>query len=585
MKNSSTIIEQNFELRNQISEYSKKNLESRKEIISLERENAELKQVIKNLNLKLTLANRRIKQLEEKHEKYILEEANRIEEIVNKAIAKVTKELNKKHEEEVKNLNNKISRLEKRLNIDSSNSGIPTSKDPIGKHKIQNNREKSEKKIGAQEGHSIKKLEYFKDEEITKTVEHTLDNCPKCGGKLEELNIVKSDIIDIEINVTKTRNNIHNYKCLCCNKKISGNDSLPRGVTYGENINAMALSMMNESNNALNKITSFFKGITNNEVNLCEGYLIKLQKKSADNLKLFSYDLKEKIITLKNLFWDDTTVKFGIGKPSEGYDEDDIEYQKKLVNNTDKKDKKIRNGIIRFYGNDYWALLIGHKYKNSDGIDNDGILENLSKECVVMHDHVLLNYNNKYNFKNAECNEHTLRYLKGNIDMFPEHEWAKNMRNLLVQVNNDKKISLSNKEISFTDKYLNLISSKYDEFIKLGYSENNTVDLTYIQNKIDELNLIERLEKFKENHLMFAYDFSVDFTNNTSERGLRQVKRKLAVSFMFKNANRMKDYATIISYLETCSRNGISRFQASKRLVSGNPYNIKEIESIQKKED
>ena len=42
----------------------------------------------------------------------------------------------------------------------------------------------------------------------------------------------------------------------------------------------------------------------------------------------------------------------------------------------------------------------------------------------------------------------------------------------------------------------------------------------------NELNLIERLDKFKENHLMFASDFSVDFTNNTSERGLRTVKRK-----------------------------------------------------------
>ena len=52
---------------------------------------------------------------------------------------------------------------------------------------------------------------------------------------------------------------------------------------------------------------------------------------------------------------------------------------------------------------------------------------------------------------------------------------------------------------------------------------------------------------------------------------------------MFKNANRMKDYATIISYLETCNRNGISRFKSSKRLVSSNPYTIKELENISKK--
>ena len=49
---------------------------------------------------------------------------------------------------------------------------------------------------------------------------------------------------------------------------------------------------------------------------------------------------------------------------------------------------------------------------------------------------------------------------------------------------------------------------------------------------------------------------------------------------MFKNANRMKDYAIILSYLETCYRNGITRYEASKRLVSGNPYTVSEIKKI-----
>ena len=109
------------------------------------------------------------------------------------------------------------------------------------------------------------------------------------------------------------------------------------------------------------------------------------------------------------------------------------------------------------------------------------------------------------------------------------------------------------------------------------------VDITFILNKTDEFNLIERLNNFKENHLMFAKDFSVEFTNNTSERGLRTVKRKIAVSFMFKNANRMKDYAMVLSYLETCHRHGISRYEASRRLVSGNPFTITELNNINEK--
>lgn len=452
----------------------------------------------------------------------------------------------------------------------------------IGKHTIQNNREKSDKSKGAQPNHKQYKLDYFKEDEITDTKVHTLDKCPNCDGKLIEKNRVISDIIDISITVTKTRNLIYNYQCSYCHKNITANDKLPRGVTYGDNINSIALSMMNEANTPLNKVTSFFSGITNNEINLSEGYLIKLQKRCAKKLEIFNQELNNQIITLPRLFWDDTVCKFGTDKPEEGYDEKDLEYLKKKADNNKSN---VRNGIIRFYGDDNWALLIGHRNKNEESVDSDGILEILPETCVVMHDHLLLNYNNKYNFKNAECNEHTRRYLKNNMNMFPDHNWAKEMRELLTNSNSGKKKLINKGILSFTEAELKEISDTYDNIIEKGYSENNKVDLTYIKDKVDELNLIERLDTFKENHLLFAYDFSVEFTNNTSERGLRQVKRKLAVSFMFKNANRMKDYAIILSYLETCYRNGISRYDASKRLVQDNPYTVSEIKEIIKEKE
>lgn len=70
------------------------------------------------------------------------------------------------------------------------------------------------------------------------------------------------------------------------------------------------------------------------------------------------------------------------------------------------------------------------------------------------------------------------------------------------------------------------------------------------------------------------------FTNTTSERGLRQVKRKFAVPFSFKNINCMKDYAMILNYIETCYRNGITRYQSLRRLLVDNPYTVEEIKNI-----
>lgn len=564
------------------SDILKQNFELKQENVKLKKENAELKKEVKRLSNALSYANNRIKQLENQFEKYKSEEEKRIEEMVNKTVTAVVEKLNKEHQEEVDKLNAKIKRLESRLNIDSTNSGTPTSKEVIGKHTIQNNREKSDKSKGAQPNHKQHKLDYFKADEITYTEEHKLDKCPHCNGELIEKNKVISDIIDISITVNKTRNLIYNYQCSCCHKNVTANDKLPRGVTYGDNINSIALSMMNEANTPLNKVTSFFSGITNNEINLCEGYLIKLQKRCAKKLATFNQELNNQIITLPRLFWDDTVCKFGTEKPEEGYDEKDLEYLKK---NVDNNKNNVRNGIIRFYGDDNWVLLIGHRNKNDESIEADGILEILPETCVVMHDHLLLNYSDKYNFKNAECNEHIRRALKSNINIFPEHNWANEMRELLTNTNNRKKELIKKGILSFTEAELKEISDAYDNIIEKGYSENDKVNLTYIKDKNDELNLIDRLNTFKENHLLFAYDFSVEFTNNTSERGLRQVKRKLAVSFMFKNANRMKDYATILSYLETCYRNGISRYDASKRLVQNNPYTVSEIKEIIKEKE
>lgn len=549
----------------------------RQENTRLEKENKDLKKHVKYLENSLSYEKNNIKQLKAKIERMEKETEDKIakavESQVNKIVSKVVNDLNKKHQEEISNLTNEISRLKKNLGVDSTNSSIPTSHNPIGKHSNQNNREKSDKSIGGQVGHSVHKLDYFNDDEITDIIHHTLDQCPDCGYNLNETHTVKSDIIDLVITVTKTRNIIHNYKCPHCKKRFSANDDLPRGVSYGSIVNGIALNMMNEANTSLNKVTSFFKGVTNNAINLSESYLAKLQRKSAQKLGKFIYELTEAIKKLKYSFWDDTVVTYGLGKPCEDYDGKDLEYIAKDEN----KNKKVRNGIIRFYGDDCLALLIGHRFKNKDGIDEDGILSSLGKDCVVMHDHVLLNYNNKYQFQNAECNEHIRRYLKGNLDIFPDHEWAKKMRDFLAELNSMKKELIAGGSFSFSDSELKEFYDKYDSIIKLGYQENKTVDIQYVDNKKNELNLIERLDKFRENHLLFIKDFNVEFTNNTSERGLRQVKRKIAVSFMFKNANRMKDYAIILSYLETAFRNGFTRFEACKTLAENRPFTIDEL--------
>ena len=164
-------------------------------------------------------------------------------------------------------------------------------------NKLENIEEKHQKEIAVL-NKKIAKLDYFKDNEIDETIEHTLDKCSECGGNLKEINVVISDVIDFEIKIKRTRNNVHNYKCCNCKKNITANKTLPRGASYEPHVKAIILSMINNTNIPFNKVVSHISGITNGKINISEGYVMVLQRKSSQALIDFNKQLKKKIISL-----------------------------------------------------------------------------------------------------------------------------------------------------------------------------------------------------------------------------------------------------------------------------------------------
>ena len=54
--------------------------------------------------------------------------------------------------------------------------------------------------------------------------------------------------------------------------------------------------------------------------------------------------------------------------------------------------------------------------------------------------------------------------------------------------------------------------------------ENRNTRHTYA--KKEEKKLLNQMEKYRHNHLLFLHDFSVPFDNNMSKRDLRKVKNR-----------------------------------------------------------
>ena len=121
---------------------------------------------------------------------------------------------------------------------------------------------------------------------------------------------------------------------------------------------------------------------------------------------------------------------------------------------------------------------------------------------------------------------------------------------------------------------------KFDEYILLGIEENKKHGNSHYYTQ--EKALLSRLVKYRDNYTYWLYDFSIPYTNNEAERGLRGVKTKMKVSGQFQNIENARYYATIKSYIETCHRNGINETDALIRLLNNNPYMINEIIEIGK---
>ena len=452
----------------------------------------------------------------------------------------------KKYEKVIDEKDKEIARLKALLNTDGTNAGIPTSMTPINKKKvIPNTRIKTGKNIGGQPGHKKHKLERFEDDEINDNVEHILEKCPCCDGSLKEIGEICKDELSYRFVPIKRRNHFIKYECNNCHKEVHQNipNRLKEDNQYGSEIQSVALSLANEGNVSMNKIRRIIRGISHEEIDMSEGYIAKLQKNASKKLETFKSDLYKRILKMKLLYWDDTVI---------------------MVN--------TKRSCLRFYGDEKIAYYRAHSKKDEDGIKDDNILNTLSKETVVMHDHNKINY--KYSYQNIECNVHLIRDLekcKNNTN----HEWCDKFKKLVQTVMHDRKKYEESKYDKFPQDYIDNFDEQFENILLEAINENKTKPKTHYDSK--EIALTNRILEYKNNYFLWMHDFSLPYDNNLSERSLRSTKSKMKIAGQFRNIEYAKYYADIKTYIETCYRNRINPTEALIRLMEDNPYTVDEI--------
>ena len=466
------------------------------------------------------------------HEMYVKEVAK------NKALESRVEKL----EEVIGVLEAQVSKLKSILNTNANNSGIPTSRTPIGQSKrIPNTRETSDKKRGGQVGHKKSKLEAFKDEEVTDHQVHQTTTCSNCGGETKETGYSKTrDEYEIKVSVKKIRHHFKETKCCECDHlEVPQIPSQLHGDNqYGVNIQAHLIALLNQGFVSMSRTKEMMSGMTGGVVHVSVGYIAKLQKRLALALEPFMTQLRLSIIASDLVQWDDTVISI---------------------------DKK--RACLRVYVSGDLAYYTAHQQKNKEGLDKDGILLALDENTVVVHDHNKVNYNDDYSYLNAECCRHLCSDLQKMHDN-TKHSWALELKKLLSDTN-----ALRNQEQSYdVDK----VRAKYDELVKLGFSQNDE-EYKIVWHSRAEVTLLNRLVNYKDNYLMWLENPMVPFTNNNSERSLRASKTKMKVSGQFQNINRAEDFATIRSYIETGRRHGLNPIYIITRALQGNAVSLEDM--------
>jgi len=434
-----------------------------------------------------------------------------------------------KLETENEKLRNDNDRLKKQLNNDSNNSSKPPSSDI--KKNIPNNRPKTNKKSGGQKGHKAHFLD--KKEIENKIVNNEIKREIIHIGTINK-EYVSKYILDIKVNVIAKEYRFY--------KGENGKYNIPKefqtDVQYGNELKTICSILNTEGIIAIDRLTDFVSSISHGKLNISNGTIVNFVREISEKLKKPLKQIEEKILNSQIMHTDATPVR------------------------CDNKNISVRN-----YSTKEYTLLKATKRKSKKDIEKTNILPRYCGNLIHDHETVIYNYGKGH----GECNVHLLRYLTGNYEN-TNNKWCKDMKNFLLSLKEMKRRKVEQGINNVTEQDFQKYSIRFDEIVERGVKENKKTKSKYYRQ--EEKKLLNRLNKYKLNHLLFVKNFEIPFDNNLSERELRHVKSKQKISGHFKSIEGAQSYLDIKSIIITCKKVEKDFYTTIKNIFDNTPVTI-----------
>jgi transposase len=419
----------------------------------------------------------------------------------------------------------RIAELERRLGLNSSNSGKPPSSDGLKKPpRVSSLREPSGKKTGGQKGHPGETL--CRVEKPDATMDHYPETCAACGEPLTAAMAtghLARQVFDLPeprpLIVTEHR--AHACCCAACGTQTRG--AFPAGVTapvqYGTRIAAFVLYLLHYQLLPEKRLAVLMTDLFG--VKLVTATIARISNDCAERFHGFVDALRDQVAAAPVKHMDETGFRIG-GKT-----------QWLHIAST---------AWLTFYRT---AAKRGSLLANVTGI--------------VVHDH-WKPYYTMTGVVHALCNAHHLRELKALIEIEKE-DWAAKMQRLLRRACHAANLARE-RGVPLKPGLIALIERCYDGILANGLAFHEAQPTLAKAKRRGRQprrvghNLLLRLSTRKQDVLRFLTDPSVPFTNNLAERDGRMMKLRQKISGGFRAENGAKDFAVIRSVLSTTRKQG-----------------------------
>ena len=467
----------------------------------------------------------------------VMERLDTVEKESKKEIKKLNDEISglKKENQHLKEENRLLrddnARMKSILNNDSSNTSQPPSTDQKGGKPANtyNSREKTSHKAGGQKGHTGTTLTREEAEEKIRSGKclHQIRTIGDPAGK----SYVTKYIMDLDIKPVITEIRIY--------ADGQGHYAIPReyhsDVVYGAGVKAMAVALYSEGVMSNDRIAAFLNAVSGDGLDLSEGSVYHFCKNFSERSENSIAHLEEELLNQPVVATDATVI---------------------TVNGEQE--------YIRNFSTTKSVLYRAMQDKKLDTMHKVHFFEKYTG--ILVHDHETALYH--FGTDHGECNVHVIRYLRKNTED-TQNTWSGQMINLLCEMNRKRKAAIKEKRDRFETAVLSGYEKKYDDLIALGRTENKKTKHRYA--KDEEKKLLNRIEKYKRNHLLFMHDFRVPFDDNMSERDLRKAKNRQKMAGGFRKASGHEMYCRILTIIETLKRRKMGIFENIKLLFMGTP--------------